>query len=98
MTKNEIVRSIHEDTGFHKEKVRLILNTIDDQIIDSMKEGKTIELSDLGTFWMKNRKAKNGVNPVTREKMFIPEKFIVAFTASPVAKAIAKEYKFPEDK
>lgn len=57
--------------------VRIILN----EISDELSKGGRVTLPRFGTFEVRQRAARNGVNPATGEKISIPARKAVAFRA-----------------
>lgn len=51
-------------------------------ITEELKKGEDFNLGKLGTFKVKDRAEKNGVNPKTGEKIVIPARKAVTFKAS----------------
>ena len=57
----------------------IIVNTVFDSIVDSLKEGEKIELRGFGSFRIRRRGARTGRNPKTGEKVSVPPKRIPYF-------------------
>jgi integration host factor subunit alpha len=84
MTKEDLIQSIVEKTGFtHKETFRTV-----EQIFEIMKttleSGEQVKISGFGTFNVKSKKPRKGRNPQTGEPMEISARNVLKFTASPV--------------
>lgn len=79
MTKAEVVNKLVEKTGLSRKDAIQALEIFLDAIKDGLKEGDKISLVGFGTFYMKEKKARNGRNPRTGEKIQIPPKMIATF-------------------
>ena len=53
-----------------------------------MAKGEKIQLVGFGTFEVRERAAKEGINPATKEKMNIPAKKVPAFKAGKALKDV----------
>ncbi len=80
---NKIYERVNKDSSrFTKNDITQIYNEIFNEIACQLKNGETIEISTLGKFEVKKRKARQGRNPMTGDKMLIPESNAVRFKTS----------------
>ena len=79
MTRKEIVRSISEDMGLTQLKTKEIVERVFDTILKTLLEEGRVELRNFGVFEVKRRGPRKARNPRTGEKVFIPERSVVAF-------------------
>ncbi len=79
MRKRDIVLRISQDTGIKQVVVKEIVQRTFDTILESLKEGKRIELRNFGVFQIKRRKRRIGRNPKTGEVVPVPERRVVTF-------------------
>ena len=79
MTRKEIVRSISEDLGLTQLKTKEIVERVFDTILKTLLEEGRVELRNFGVFEVKRRGPRKARNPRTGEKVFIPERSVVAF-------------------
>ena len=86
LTKKDIINSVYMQIGFSKKIADNLLEDIIDSIIDSLVEHKKIKISKFGTFIIKEKKSRPGINFKTREKKIINERSVVLFKP-------AKEFK-----
>ncbi|MCH8569452.1 MAG: integration host factor subunit beta [Balneolales bacterium] len=86
MTKADIVDIITLSTGISKTETEAVVNGFLDTVIESMKEGKNIELRGFGSFKVVKRAQRVARNPKTNEEVIVPEQFV------PVLK-VSKEFK-----
>ena len=79
MTKAELVERVAESTQLTKKHAELIVNTVFDSIVQSLKEGEKIELRGFGSFRIRQRGPRIGRNPKTGAKVEVPSKRIPYF-------------------
>lgn len=86
MNKAELVEAIAEETGASKAKVEEGLKVAIDTITKELKKDGTVQLIGFGTFSVKKRAARKGVNPATGEKIKIKASKVPAFKAGAALK------------
>ena len=92
MNKSELIAMTAENTGLTKKDAERVLNAALDVIIAAMGEHETVQLSGFGTFEVKEREARIGRNPRTKESIEIPATFVPSFKPSKALKdLIGKE-------
>jgi integration host factor subunit beta len=79
MTKAELVEQVARSTELTKKHAEIIVNTVFESIVDSLKSGEKIELRGFGSFRIRQRDARIGRNPKTGEKVDVPAKSIPYF-------------------
>jgi DNA-binding protein HU len=82
MLKKELLNVLSEKLGIKKIETEKFLDTLEEIITEELKKGEDFTLCKLGTFKVKDRAEKNGVNPKTGEKIVIPARKAVTFKAS----------------
>lgn len=94
MTKAEVVSRMAEQAGISKKAAANALSALVSAVHESLKkkDGK-IRISDLGTFKVIKKKARNGVNPQTREKIKIAAAKVARFTAAKALRDAVKKAK-----
>ena len=91
MNKTELIAATAERAGISKKDAERVLNAAIDSITASLVAGDKVQLSGFGIFETKNREARVGRNPHTKESIEIPATRVPAFKASKSLKdAIAK--------
>ncbi|MGQ9845563.1 MAG: HU family DNA-binding protein [Caldisericia bacterium] len=88
MTKPEIVSSIAEKAGVTKKVASATLDAFVKTVMDSLKKGEKVALVGFGTFEVRERKPRKGINPQTKKPINIPAKKVPAFRAGKELKAI----------
>jgi len=79
MTKAELVEKVANTTQLTKKHAELIVNTVYESIVQSLKEGEKIELRGFGSFRIRHRGARIGRNPKTGDRVAVPPKRIPYF-------------------
>ncbi len=79
MTKAELVEEVARNTQLTKKHAEIIVNTVFDSIVHSLKSGEKIELRGFGSFRIRRRGARIGRNPKTGEPVEVPPKKIPYF-------------------
>ena len=86
MNKTELIAIAAENTGFTKKDTERVINAALDAITASLVKGEKVQLSGFGTFEIKDREARIGRNPHTKEAIEIPATRIPSFKASKALK------------
>jgi len=79
LTKKELVLTVARETGITQVEVKRVVQRTLHHMIESLKEGKTIELRNFGVFKVKQRAPRRGRNPKTGEEVPVPPKRVVVF-------------------
>ena len=79
MTKAELVEEVSEKTGLPKKQAEIVVNTVFESIVETLKMGEKIELRGFGSFRIRQRDSRTGRNPKTGEKVDVPAKRIPYF-------------------
>ena len=91
MNKTELIAATAERAGIAKKDAERALNAAIDAITASLVAGEKVQISGFGIFETKNRDARTGRNPHTKETIQIPATRVPAFKASKGLKdAVAK--------
>ena len=81
MNKAELVNEVSGEVGLSKRETRKVVDAIIGTIGDTLAKGEKVTLVGFGTFRVRSRKARRGVNPQTGESIQIPAKKVPKFTA-----------------
>ena len=82
MNKSELIAVTAENTGLTKKDAERVLNAALDAITAAMGAHEKVQLSGFGTFEIKEREARLGRNPRTKEEIEIPATRVPQFKAS----------------
>ena len=88
MTKTELINAVAEKAELTKKDADKAVSAVIDTITQSLAKGEKIQLVGFGTFEVRERAAKEGINPATKEKMNIPAKKVPAFKAGKALKDV----------
>jgi DNA-binding protein HU-beta len=94
MNKTELIDKIAGHTKLEKTKVSKTVNTLLDVVTEALAGHQPVTLIGFGTFKVRRRKARKGVNPQTRKEMTIPatDVPVVSFGES-LKESVAKKKK-----
>ena len=81
MTKTELVELVAAKAGLTKADAGRALDAVLEGIQSGLKKEGKVALVGFGTFQAKTRAARNGINPLTKQPISIPEKTVVSFKA-----------------
>ena len=91
MNKTELVAAVAEKTGMSKKDSEKAVNAAFDSITEALAAGEKVQLVGFGAFEVKERNARVGRNPMTKEEIEIPASRVPAFKAGKALKdAVAK--------
>ena len=86
MNKTELITIAAENSGLSKKDAERVLNAAIDAITASLVNGDKVQISGFGSFETKDREARIGRNPHTKEAVAIPATRVPAFKASKALK------------
>lgn len=86
MKKTELVAAAAEKTGLTKKDAESLISAAFDTITEKLAQGERVQISGFGTFEVKQREARVGRNPRTKEEIRIPATRQPAFKASKTLK------------
>ena len=84
LTKSQIVATLAEKTEMTKQDVNTLLQNLAALAYKEAKQGFTI--TGIGKLVLQKRKARQGINPRTGEKIKIPAKTVVKFRIAKACK------------
>jgi len=79
MTKTDLIAQVAANTEMSKKGAELAVNATLDALAKAMANGEKISLAGFGTFEIRERAARQGINPRTHEAMTIEASRSVAF-------------------
>ena len=91
MTKAELISAVAEKTDMTKKDSDKAVSAVIDVITEALVNGDKVSLVGFGTFEVKNRSARNGINPRTKEAMPIPASKLPSFKAGKALKEAVAE-------
>jgi DNA-binding protein HU-beta len=81
MNKTELVAAVAENAGISKKDADKAVAAVIDSIVAALKADEKVQLVGFGTFEVRNRAARTGINPQTKQTITI------AASKNPVFKA-----------
>ena len=91
MNKIELVAVVAEKSGITKKDAERVVSATFDMIIAELMKGEKVQISGFGSFEVKEREARVGRNPRTKEAIDIPASKAPVFKASKALKdAVSK--------
>ncbi len=87
MSKTELVEFIAAKAGLSKADATRALDATIEGITEGLKKEGKVALVGFGTFATKERAAREGINPLTKEPLKIPAKTVASFKAGSKLKA-----------
>lgn len=91
MTKTELISAVAQKTEFSKKDSEKAVNAVIESISEALAAGEKVSLVGFGTFEVKERAARKGVNPHTKEAIDIPASKLPSFKAGKALKeAVSK--------
>ena len=86
MNKTELIAVVAENAGLTKKDAERVLNATIDAVTASLVKGEKVQISGFGTFEIKDREARIGRNPHTKEAIDIPATRVPTFKPSKALK------------
>jgi DNA-binding protein HU-beta len=90
MQKTDFVKSVAERAGVSQKEAKQVVDSALDIITETLKQGEKVTLTGFGTFEVRQRQEREGVNPQTRQKIKIAATKTPGFSASSTLKEAVK--------
>jgi len=91
MTKSDLVSAIAAKTELSKKDSEKAFNAVIESITEALAGGDKVQLVGFGTFEVKTRAARKGINPRTKEEITIEASKLPGFKAGKALKdAVSK--------
>jgi len=90
VNKDALVSVIGGKLDLSKKDVEAVVETLVDEITNSLRKGDKVSITGFGTFRVSARAAREGINPQTKEKITIPAMTVPKFTAGKTLKEAVK--------
>ena len=81
MNKTELIEEIAQRTDSSKGEAQRYVESFEEVIVGALRSGEEIQITGFGKFYVREQKAREGVNPQTKEKMHIPASKVPTFSA-----------------
>ena len=91
MTKTDLIAQVAANTEMSKKSAEQAVNAVFEALGKAMTEGEKISISGFGTFEVKERGERKGINPRTKEEITIAASKLPSFKAGKALKdAVSK--------
>lgn len=91
MTKAELINAVAQKTELSKKDSEKAVVAMIDAISEALAAGEKVALVGFGTFEVKERAAREGINPRTKEKIEIPASKLPVFKAGKTLKEVVSK-------
>jgi nucleoid DNA-binding protein len=81
MKKKELIERVAEKAGVPKSEAQKHFEAYEEVVTEALKAGEEVQITGFGKFSVKERKAREGRNPQTGEKMKIAAQKVPSFSA-----------------
>ena len=81
MKKKELIERIAQEAGVPKSEAQKHFEAFEEVVTEALKAGEEVQITGFGKFSVKERKAREGRNPQTGQKMKIAAQKVAAFSA-----------------
>lgn len=90
MNKGQLIDTIAEQAGLTKKDSGAALDAVIQTITKALKKNDPVQLVGFGTFKVRKRKARTGINPRTKEKIKIKAAKVPVFSPGKAFKEAIK--------
>ena len=88
MNKTDLITAASEKSGISKKDAERVVNALLDTVTTALAKGEKVQISGFGIFETKEREARMGRNPRTKEPVQIPATRTPTFKPSKLLKDI----------
>ncbi|MDF7626829.1 HU family DNA-binding protein [Leuconostocaceae bacterium ESL0723] len=88
--KQELIDSVAKKTGLTKKDADKAVGAVLDSISEALQKGEKVQLIGFGNFEVRERAARKGRNPRTKEEIQIPASKVPAFKPGKALKDAVK--------
>ena len=82
LTRADLADTIYREIGLSHTEASDIVDSVIDEVIESLAEGESVKISSFGTFHVRDKKTRIGRNPKTKEEIPISARKVVSFHTS----------------
>jgi DNA-binding protein HU-beta len=81
LKKKELIERIAEEAGVPTSEAQKHFEAFEEVVTEALKGGEEVQITGFGKFSVRERKAREGTNPQTGQKMKIAASKVPAFSA-----------------
>lgn len=96
MNKGDLVQEVAQLSGLTHEVSDTVVTAVFERIIEALVKGEHVELRGLGTFGIRQRRARPGRNPKTGASVNVPARKVPGFKMGKELRAILNPRPAPE--
>lgn len=96
MNRSDLVQEVARVSGLTREVSDTIVTAVFERIIEALVKGERVELRGLGTFTIRQRRARVGRNPKTGARVNVPARRVPSFKIGKELQAILNPRPVPE--
>ena len=82
MNKKELIQIVYDKTDFQKKDIEAMVNLLFSTIEESLIKNQPVDIGGFGKFEIKERPERDGINPMTHERIRIASSKNVKFKIS----------------
>ena len=90
MTKSDLIAAVATKLGTSKKESEKAVTAVLDSITEALANGDAVQLVGFGTFEVKTRASRKGINPRTKEEITIDASKLPSFKAGKALKEAVK--------
>ena len=90
MNKGDIIAAVADKAGLSKKASEAAVDAFLESVKEALKKGDKVSVMGFGSFEVKARAAREGINPLTKAKIKIPATKVPAFKAGKALKDAVK--------
>jgi len=91
LTRASLSATVHHKVNVPLSDATEAVDTLIDEIINTLASGEEVKLSSFGTFFLRKKKQRIGRNPKTKVEVAIPPRTVIAFTPSNILRKAVNE-------
>ena len=88
MTKSSLIEIVSQDAGIKKKEAEAAINAMFSAIENELTTGGKVQIAGFGTFKVKERAPRIGLNPKTKQQIAIPASKSPCFVPSKTLKEL----------
>ena len=81
MNKTELIERVALQADVPEAEARRYFEAFEGVVTETLRGGEEVRITGFGKFYVREQKAREGVNPQTKDKISIPAKKVPAFSA-----------------
>lgn len=91
LTRADLSAAVYKQIGLSLQECNSLVDSVIDEISESLEDGDQVKLSSFGTFNLRHKKQRVGRNPKTGVEVPITQRTVLSFNASNLLKAKVNE-------